>query len=296
VGVSGGADSMALAHRLRVQFPDKTIRALTVDHALRTESEAEAISVTSYLKDIADYHDILTWYGDKPTQGIQNAARKARYDLFACALKDHGINHICLAHHSDDQAETFLHRLAKGSGLDGLSSMKPLTTRQNLIIVRPLLDQSHSNLTQYCRDNDISWIEDPSNQNENFARVRFRKSRNFLESEGLSNTRITRLCTRIDRAREALNHYTGVAFDDHVSIDERGARIDKAALDLPDDIFLRLVLKTATIINPNETLSSRLERLETMLLQNRETKFTLSGLIFTRHEDGDITLSLEILD
>ncbi len=295
VGVSGGADSMALVHLLRHQFPNKKLYAITIDHALRPDSEAEAISVTTYLQGLVDYHDILTWNGDKPKQGIQSAARTARFRLFTEALQNHDIGHICLAHHSDDQAETFLHRLAKGSGLDGLSSMKPLTTRQNIVIVRPLLDHSHVDLVKYCQDHDIKWIEDPSNQNETFARVRFRKSRSFLESEGLSNTRITRLCTRLDRTREALNFYTHQAFDAFVTIDESGARIDKKAQELPEDILLRIVIKTAKIINPNETLSSRLERLETLLLEEKSKKFTLSGLVFTRHKDGDITLSLEIL-
>lgn len=296
IGVSGGSDSIALSHILRQFYPDKKLIAFTVDHGLRPESEAEAIKVGSLLQDIVDTHEILTWQGDKPDHGIQAAARQARHTLFAKACAKYNVDHVCLAHHSDDQAETFLHRLAKGSGLQGLCGMRTISrTRQDVTLVRPLLKASHSELITYCKIQGLDWIEDPSNQDTKFTRVRFRQSRDFLEAEGLSNQRINRLCMRLQRAHNALSDHTNNIFDSYVAIDERGARIDKSYQSLPDEMQLRLIMKAASLVSPADNLSSRLERLEALFFDQTTKKFTLSGFVITKHTDGDLTLSLEIL-
>ena len=169
VGLSGGGDSMALTHMLCdwASRNDKIIHALHVDHDLRNESVDEAKQVGAWVENFPNIQfQILKWDHDSPDTALMERARHARYDLMNDYCFQNKINILCIAHHADDQIETFFFRLAKGSGLDGLTGMKAWSDyNDNLKIHRPLLNQSHNDLIEYCRDHNLSWIEDPSNEN-----------------------------------------------------------------------------------------------------------------------------------
>jgi tRNA(Ile)-lysidine synthase len=206
VAVSGGADSMALlllaqawaaAHRGRVT-------ALTVDHDLRPESAGEARQVAGWAKGRGIAHRTLRWIGAKPTGDIQAAARAARYHLLEEWCAQTGIFHLLVAHHQDDQAETFLLRLARGSGLDGLAAMAPLVERPSCRLLRPLLTVPKARLVATLKAHDQAWLEDRSNRNDKFARVRLRRGRALLAREGLSTARLAATARRLARARQAL--------------------------------------------------------------------------------------------
>ena len=165
VGVSGGADSLALIFLLSDWAKQYGIEltALTVQHGLRPEAEDEAQYVAQLMQKNNIKHQILYWQGDKPTSGIENAARNARYDLMHEWCCEQGIKSLLIAHHKRDQAETFLMRLQRGSGVDGLAAMAPISKWRELFVVRPLLGVNPEDLREYLQQKDIAWVEDSSN-------------------------------------------------------------------------------------------------------------------------------------
>lgn len=192
VGVSGGADSLALVLMLKEEFPEFRIVAITVDHGLRPTSYDEACYVSKIMKDFGIEHHILKWVGDKPQTGIEEQARIARYNLICDWCKNNNIKNLMIAHHLYDQAETFLMRLQRGSGVFGLSSIDEISERNNISVLRPLLHTHPDDLKKYLNEKNIKWVEDESNQCTDFLRVKMRKFLPVLEKElGISVERIS---------------------------------------------------------------------------------------------------------
>ncbi len=248
VALSGGGDSMALAFLLSefCQYHRIELHALTIDHGLRAESNTEAKTVRKWVATWPNvFHKILKWTGDKPRTRIQEKARKARYDLLNAYCKKNKIKYLFLAHHGDDQAETFLFRLAKGSGIDGLSVMPPWQQMDDIILIRPLLGYSHEEMIDVCRNNNLEWVEDPSNKSDKYARIRLRQSREILEREGLSFERINSLGRRLSRAKLALQHFANEAFWVCLIREEKNTtELDLAKfLDQQEEIGLRILQK-----------------------------------------------------
>ncbi len=188
VGVSGGADSICLCRMLArcAEKSSREVLALTVDHGLRAESASEAKQVHKWLSDLKIPHKTLIWQGEKPKTAIEEEARLARYALLTDECKKQGIKYLCLAHNKNDNVETFFIRLAKSSGVDGLSGIKPESVRNGIVILRPLLNFTREQIKATNNFMKQPWIEDPSNENEIYERVRFRKARSFFDSLGLS--------------------------------------------------------------------------------------------------------------
>lgn len=179
VAVSGGADSvcLCLATADWARRKGGRVTALIVDHGLRAESGDEARQVAAWLAEHGIQHRVLTWSGDKPTSAIQARARAARYELMSDWCRTNGVLHLFLGHHADDQAETYLMRRARGSGLDGLAAMSAVSERGAVRFLRPFLGQSKARLIATMNAVGQAWIEDPSNCNEAFERVRVRQAR-----------------------------------------------------------------------------------------------------------------------
>lgn len=177
VGVSGGADSLALALMAKEELEIYGIKvvALTVNHKLRPTAEKEALYVQQIMQKFGIEHHILTWDGEKPHTGIEEAARQARYELLSEWCINNNVNCLLVAHHQLDQAETFLMRLQRGSGLEGLCSMREVTQHNNLKIVRPLLHTNPEVMKDYLKARNIEWVQDESNDNTDFLRVKVRK-------------------------------------------------------------------------------------------------------------------------
>lgn len=176
-GVSGGPDSMALILLLDAwaRARSGSVLALTVDHGLRAESEVEARQVGAWLARRCISHVILNWEGAKPPSGIQQAARQARYRLLTEACAARGILHLAVAHHQDDQAETILFRRERGSGPDGLAGMAALRSLGLVELLRPLLGWPKEALVATCGAFDQSFVDDPSNRAEHYARTALRR-------------------------------------------------------------------------------------------------------------------------
>lgn len=177
VAVSGGADSMALAilaHRW-ARHRQGTITALVVDHRLRSGSTREARQVKATLAARGISATILTWRGAKPDSGIQNAARTARYRLLGDWCAAHGVLHLLVAQHGDDQIETVLMRAERGSGPDGLAGMAAVVEFPTHRVLRPVLPLRRARLRATVDASAVPWIDDPSNQDPRFTRVRVRQ-------------------------------------------------------------------------------------------------------------------------
>lgn len=299
LAVSGGGDSMALMHlaaRWRQQRGQRLphIIVATVDHGLRAESRREAEWVVQQARALNLEAHVLSWIGDKPDTGIQDAARRARYRLLgalARSLPSHERVAVVTAHTADDQAETLLMRLARGSGIDGLAGIAPerplnATDAEGVSLVRPLLDISGASLRATLRARGIGWIDDPSNAMERFERVRIRSAARTLAELGLSNDRLAISARRIARARTALLAAQG-ELSARMRLDlHRGAY---ASFDLaiwrqaPEELRVRLLGDLVSRFGGAETPVS-LARLENLTARASVEGFegaTLAGAIVT---------------
>jgi tRNA(Ile)-lysidine synthase len=227
LAVSGGADSTSLMHlaarwlALNAGTAMPRIEVATVDHGLRTNSGAEASWVREQATALGLSHTTLIWNGEKPASGIQDAARRARYDLLAAHAGRESPAAVITAHTQDDQAETLLMRLARGSGLDGLAAMparRALGEDGRVDLVRPLLTIPKTRLVATLEAAGLPWIEDPSNEILAFERVRLRKARAALEEVGLTNDKLALSATRLGRAREALEAVAKAFSQTHVAL------------------------------------------------------------------------------
>lgn len=267
VAVSGGADSMALAvlthHWARARHGQAI--ALTVDHGLRAEAAAEARQVGDWLAARGMEHRILRWKGAKPSGDLQAAARAARYRLLAEGCRAEGVLHLLLAHHLEDQAETVLLRLGRGSGVHGLAAMAAVSERAEMRILRPLLTVPRARLAATLCAIGQEWIEDPSNANSAFARVRMRALLPALAGEGLSAERLGATARRLSRARAALDSQLVATTIAHVTAYPTGwIELDPAALATPDEISLRLLARVLMVVS-GRPYGPRLEALENLL-------------------------------
>jgi tRNA(Ile)-lysidine synthase len=209
VAVSGGSDSLALTLLLHdwVRRRGGHLTALTVDHGLRPEAAAEARQVARWLKARGIRHRILTWRpaGEAHRGGLQAAARTARYRLLGAWCRANSVLHLALAHHREDQAETLLLRLGRGSGLDGLAAMAAVSEREGVRLIRPLLTIPRVRLAASLRRAGQDWIEDPSNRDPAHARVRVRALMPALAAEGFTAARLAATAAHLGRARAALD-------------------------------------------------------------------------------------------
>lgn len=287
VGVSGGADSLCLTVLLNNWCQKCGIKmvALTVNHNLRSEAAKEAEWVAKQMKQLNIEHHILTYNGSKPTTRIEEKAREIRYDLLQEFCIQNNIKYVCLAHHSDDQSETFFARLARGSGVDGLCAIHPISKRENLTLIRPLLSIDKSDILGTLKEKKIVWVEDPMNRDTTFERVRWREQLKTLWQTGLTKAGILLSAKRLQRAKEALNFYTDLFFKTHVQIDERGfAKISKSAFEqIPLEIRLRVLAKTLDIIGQSDTPVS-MEALENALMYFKP-RFTLAHCHVITHRN-----------
>lgn len=300
VAVSGGPDSTALLYllarwRSALKNGPKLV-ACTIDHRLRKESAGEAKAVAKLARKLKVAHRILQWRGKKPSTGIQQAARDARYRLLAQAASDAKSIHVVTAHTLDDQAETILFRLARGSGLTGLSGMAriaPMPDRHEFALVRPLLSLPKARLVATLRQAKIAFAEDPSNDNPRFTRVRLRGLAPLLKEEGLSADRLSVFARRVRRAEMAFDAMVEVAaarLAHPVMPQGKGIGFDMQALrTLPEEVALRLLGKTIDIVGHEGPVElGKLEALVEALL-NGGGRRTLAGAIVTAR-NGRVTV------
>jgi tRNA(Ile)-lysidine synthase len=256
IAVSGGPDSTALmylAARWRDSLPcPPKLTAVTVDHGLRKESAREALAVKRLAKELKVAHETVRWTGKKPKTGIQEAARNARYRLLAQAAHRTGAAYILTAHTQDDQAETVLFRLMRGSGVAGLRGMASgtpllavLAGKRRFHLLRPLLSVAKSRLIATLAASDIPFADDPSNRDPRFSRPRLRALMPALAAEGLTTQRLALLAARVTRTEIVLHDVLNAAqmrLAPGPWPEQGPVTVDSSSFaDLPEEIALRLL-------------------------------------------------------
>lgn len=248
LAVSGGPDSIALmwlaARWRRTLTHGPRLIAVTVDHGLRAEAAREAREVKRQARNLDLPHRTLRWTGAKPKSGLPAAARAARYRLLAQAARSSGATHILTAHTRDDQAETLLMRLLRGSGVAGLAAMARETERDGVVLVRPLLQVSKSQLVATLKKAKLGFADDPTNRDPHFTRPRLRALMPALAAEGGDAHNLARLAARIARANTAVEVLVDGA-ERYLALRDRDA--PRAGFDanafatMPEEIRLRLL-------------------------------------------------------
>lgn len=227
VAVSGGRDSLCLALLLQrwARRRRGKITALTVDHGLRPDSAAEARTVGRWLPAHKFGHTILTWNRRNqppPGSGLQAAAREARYRLLCGHCRNLGILHLALGHQRDDQVETVLLRLGRGSGLDGLAGMAPVTERDGVRLLRPLLPVPRDRLVATLRAWGQDWIDDPTNENTAHTRIRLRRLLPSLAEAGVSGAFLAETTAALGTLRASMDEAVAGILAAGVEIDPAG--------------------------------------------------------------------------
>jgi tRNA(Ile)-lysidine synthase len=317
LAVSGGPDSTALlvlAARWRAALRrGPQLLAVTIDHALRAESAREARAAKQLASRLGIRHRTMRWTGDKPATGLQEAARAARYRLLAVAARAAGAGHVLTAHTLDDQAETVLLRMARGSGMTGLAAMaresiliepdRPAQARRTraagtsgaapLLLVRPLLELPKARLIATLEAGRIPFCDDPSNVDPRFTRARLRELMPVLAGEGLDAKRLALLARRLRRAEAAIELAVGIA----AGAVSDAAWTDAAPILLDAEKFIRLPAEVAlrvlgrAIVHVAGELPLRLGRLEALYdtlapsnaarLRHNRVRRTLAGALIT---------------
>ena len=283
VAVSGGVDSICLLHWLHEIGAN--VICLHVNHQLRPEADTE----TEYVKDLCDKLNIpcqiFYWKDAKPESGLEAAARDARYKMMTDFCHEKGIEYLVVAHQSDDQIETFLMNLSRGSGLYGLSAMMPESERNGIKILRPLLNVPRAEIKKYCEDNNIKYFVDSMNSDEHYTRVKIRQNRHLLDEKlGISDSRILLAIQNLSRTREWMDKYINNRID--MVMRSWGALfIDSFLFDEAEEIRLKLLGILIQKIGGDEYLP-RLNSLQNALCKlHADCKFTLGHCTIRRLND-----------
>jgi tRNA(Ile)-lysidine synthase len=284
VAVSGGADSVCLLHWLADLGLDLVV--LHVNHGLRNAANTEAEYVREISASLGVPCHVFHWTGDKPASNLESAARNARYKLMTDFCRDNGIGVLATAHQADDQIETFLMNLSRGSGLSGLAAMRPETTRDSIRIIRPLMGVFRAELAGYCDANNIKYFVDEMNGDEKYTRVRIRKNRHLLGDKlGVSDSRILLAIENLSRMRDALDERISSLASDVL---KNGRAIFKASFLFDEPPAIRLKLLGTLIRNVGgDEYQPRLNSLEKALDRLRaDGKFTLGHCALRRLSDN----------
>jgi tRNA(Ile)-lysidine synthase len=325
LAVSGGPDStalMVLAARWRAALANgPALIAVTVDHGLRAQSRREARAAKELATRLGIRHRTMRWTGEKPQTGLPEAARAARYHLLGVAARAVGAGHILTAHTLDDQAETVLLRMARGSGMTGLAAMArasvlpgqigPAAARARgrragdpLLLVRPLLDLPKARLIATLEASRISFCEDPTNVDPRYTRARLRELMPVLAGEGLDAKRLALLAQRLRRAEATIElavRVAAIAVSDAAWMRGGPIRLDaEKFIRLPAEVALRLLGRA--IMYAVGELPLRLGRLEALYdwlagsnpksdskpdsMRLRRARRTLAGALITRTGGG----------
>ncbi|MDB6176426.1 tRNA lysidine(34) synthetase TilS [Paracoccus sp. Z330] len=283
VAVSGGGDSVALMHMIARWRINRRVQVATVDHGLRPESRAEADTVARQAADLGLRHDILTW--QRPVTGSGNLmaeARKARLHLLSHWAKANDLAMIALGHTADDQAETLVMRLDRGAGVDGLAAMAPARQAHGTIWLRPMLDVTRDDLRDWLQAEHLDWIDDPSNENDDYERVRVRK---VLRSSGWQIARIAESAANLREVRSALSYYALQTCAD-ANFANAAVDLDVVAFhDAPAEIRRRILIAATRWVTGAPYPARRATVSHAMDAVNAGKRVTLDGVLI--HPRGD---------
>jgi tRNA(Ile)-lysidine synthase len=286
VAVSGGPDSMAMLTLAAEAFPGQ-VMAATVDHGLRAEAANEAAMVAEHCRGIGIAHATLTPQAPIAGASIQAQARASRYALLADHARACGTGAILTAHHVDDQAETFLMRAARGSGLAGLAGIRARTEIAGMTILRPLLDWRRAELRAIVRRGEVPFVDDPSNQDDRHDRTRFRRL--LGENEWLDSPNLARSAATLAETDADVRAIVEWLWTDRAVRADGEVRLATAGL--PRELLRRLARRAigsvradSEIRQPDWSDSANIERLLDALMAGKRS--TQAGVIVSPRGGG----------
>jgi tRNA(Ile)-lysidine synthase len=290
VAVSGGPDSLSLAFLTKCySLKNKLdVKYYLVDHKLRKESSSEAKKVINILKKISINCKILTWNGKKPIANIQAMARNKRYSLLIQECKKNKIKYLLLGHHLDDLFENFLIRILRGSGLNGLISLNKNSKHKdnNTEILRPLLDFEKKDLTYLSKKIFNFFIEDPSNKDENFKRIRVRNLLNSLEKEGLDKKKFLLTINNLKDSDKSIKFYVekNILKNSKFVKEKKNLILNKNFFNQSHEVIFRSLTQVIQIIGQKyyPVRGKSISRLIKKITSNSPTKVTLGSCLIEK--------------
>ena len=288
VAVSGGPDSLALAFLAKIYSIKKKIvpKFFIVDHKLRPESTREANHVRKVLKDFTIDAEILTWKGKKPSKNIQAQARKKRYEILFKRCDKSKIKNILLGHHQDDLLENFFIRLLRGSGLKGLISLDKKNKVDNKILLRPLINQKKEDLVFLSKYIFNFFVEDPSNKDEKFKRIKVRALIEELKKNGLNKKKFIATIKNLKRSNDVVNFYTreNIKKNSFFLYKKNKLILSEEFFNHPYEIVFRALSESIKLIGKKYYLvrGKKLDRILKDIKNNSLTRSTLGGCVLEK--------------
>ena len=288
VAVSGGPDSLALAFLAKIYAYKNKIRSkfLIVDHKLRKESTTEAKFVKKILKKHSINSEILTWYGKKPKKNIQSLARNKRYDLLIKKCRKLKIKNLLLGHHQNDLIENFFIRIFRGSGLKGLVSLENKNVISNINFLRPLLYLKKEDLIFISKKVFNFYIKDPSNENEQFLRIKIRKLINELEKNGIDKNKFITTIKNLKYSNNVVNYYVSknLSNNSFFSLEENKIIFKNDFFQQPHEIIFRGLSESIRVIGKKyySVRGKKIDKVIDSIKKNNSFKGTLGGCIIEK--------------
>jgi len=285
VAVSGGPDSLALAFLSKVYSIKKRIpsKFFIVDHKLRPESTKEAKAVSKVLKKILIKPEILSWKGKKPLKNIQSIARVKRYALLTKNCEKLKIKNILLGHHQDDLFENFFIRFSRGSGLKGLVSLDKKSIISNKNLIRPLINEKKEDLVYISKKVFNFYIQDPSNLDEKFQRIRIRKLIDELKKEGLDNTKFLKTIKNLKYSNNVVDFYVQENLKKNAFFSEKKNNLilNKNFFEQPYEVIFRAFSDSLKIVGKkyHSVRGKKLDKIISQIEKNHLNRSTLGGCV-----------------
>jgi len=288
VAVSGGPDSLALAFLAKVYSIKKQVvsKFFIVDHKLRSESTSEAKVIKQVLNRYSIKSEILTWKGKKPTKNIQSLARNKRYELLFSNCDKSKINNLLLGHHMDDLLENFFIRILRGSGLKGLVSLNKKTKIGNKNLLRPLLDQKKDDLKFISKKVFNFYINDRSNIDEKFQRIKVRKLIEKLQENGLDKNKFLKTIKNLKYSNTVVDFYVNKNLQKNSSYFKKNNRLifNRKFFQQPYEVKFRAFSDSIKLIGKNyySVRGKKLDRIIDKIENEKFFRVTLGGCIIEK--------------
>ena len=298
VAVSGGPDSLALSFLAKILEIKRLVKVkyFIVDHKLRRESTSEAIYVKKTLKNYLINLEILSWNGAKPKKNIQSIARDKRYELLISRAKKYKIKNILLGHHLDDLFENFFLRILRGSGLNGLISLDKKTKKNEVNLIRPLINVDKKDLIYISKKIFESYVEDPTNQDDKYKRVKVRNFLRQLGLEGLDRNKFFLTIKNLKIANENIKFYIKKNLDENVTFlqNKKNAILKESFFFQSDEVVFRSLIELIQTVGKKyyPVRGKKIDKIIKLINLKSSFKVTLGGCIIKK-VNGTIILLKE---
>ena len=288
VAVSGGPDSLALAFLAKIYSIKRKLvpKFFIVDHKLRSESTKEAKVVKDLLKKILITPEILTWKGKKPSKNIQSLARIKRYELIYKQCDKYKIKNILIGHHQDDLFENFFIRLLRGSGLKGLISLDKENKIGDKNLLRPLLDQKKEDLVFLSKNVFNFYIQDPTNNDEKYQRIKIRKLIKELQKNGLDKNKFFKTIKNLKYSNKVVNFYVSENLKKNTFFSDKSNKLilNKIFFHQPYEVIFRALSESIKLIGKKyySVRGKKLDKIIKDIENNQSFRATLGGCIIEK--------------